>query len=577
MKNRVKRSLAWIIMIVMTALIGISEIGPTSVYAETGSALSVYKGNQLVKEYSMDALQSLAAKEGDKTYMYSAYNRNPSYKFYSHACGPTIEAILQDAGIAVSENQLLTFIAPDQAQESFTAADLLGERYYFPNESSKNATGEAAGAEEYQNSEVVPAIIDLSNSDDEGALRFGQKAPNEQNASVYLKYIAGGGTLIVGDEQNVSWPAITNANYSSGVILPETELQFDISEIAGKKMAVYYTTDGTKPTYGDAIYNYDKYGGTRTIQFEKEGTYTIKLKVIGYGKQDSEIATFTYTVKDVDSPAVPTGFTATATSLHSVQLKWNAVADANGYEIFKYNGSTYEIENDVKNCTSYLDEELDFGTYKYKVRAYKLLSSGQKVYSSATAVKTATLSLGKPTLTSVTRSGYNSIQLKWSKVAGATGYEIWRYDSVTKKWARVKAISKQSTVSWKNTGLKTGRKYTYKICAVEGNNSSAFSATKAATPTLSKPAVSKLTAGKKCITVKWSKVTGASGYKIYRSTKKNSGYKVVKTVKSGTTVSWKNTGLKKGTKYYYKVKAYRIVDKKYVYSSISSSKYTKSK
>ena len=74
------------------------------------------------------------------------------------------------------------------------------------------------------------------------------------------------------------------------------------------------------------------------------------------------------------------------------------------------------------------------------------------------------------------------------------------------------------------------------------------------------------------VTVKWSKVKGASGYKIYRSTKKSSGFKCVKTLKSGSTVKYVNKNLKKGQSYYYKVKAYRAVDGKNVYGAYSSVK-----
>ena len=51
----------------------------------------------------------------------------------------------------------------------------------------------------------------------------------------------------------------------------------------------------------------------------------------------------------------------------------------------------------------------------------------------------------------------------------------------------------------------------------------------------------------------------------------------MKTIKKGSTVSYKNKKLKKGKKYYYKIKAYRVVDKKNVYSSFSSSRYAKVK
>lgn len=55
------------------------------------------------------------------------------------------------------------------------------------------------------------------------------------------------------------------------------------------------------------------------------------------------------------------------------------------------------------------------------------------------------------------------------------------------------------------------------------------------------------------ITVKWSKVKGASGYRIYRKTSK--GWKEVKTVKDPSVLSWTETGLKNGSRYIYSVRA----------------------
>ena len=78
-------------------------------------------------------------------------------------------------------------------------------------------------------------------------------------------------------------------------------------------------------------------------------------------------------------------------------------------------------------------------------------------------------------------------------------------------------------------------------------------------------------AGKGYITVTW-KVTGnaaaADGYQLYKSTKAHSGYKKCITTKK---TSFKNTkNLKKGTRYYYKVRAYKVVDGKTYYSDWSN-------
>ena len=61
----------------------------------------------------------------------------------------------------------------------------------------------------------------------------------------------------------------------------------------------------------------------------------------------------------------------------------------------------------------------------------------------------------------------------------------------------------------------------------------------------------------------WKKVSSCSGYQIYMSVKKKSGYKKIKTVTQKKVTSYTKTKLKKGTKYYFKARAYRKVGKKW--------------
>lgn len=87
----------------------------------------------------------------------------------------------------------------------------------------------------------------------------------------------------------------------------------------------------------------------------------------------------------------------------------------------------------------------------------------------------------------------------------------------------------------------------------------------------------KLSAGKKKITVKWKKVSGASGYVIYRSVKKKSGFKAVKTIKKGSTVKYTGKKLKKGKKYYFKVRAFAEAGGARVFSKYSAVKSARAK
>ena len=75
---------------------------------------------------------------------------------------------------------------------------------------------------------------------------------------------------------------------------------------------------------------------------------------------------------------------------------------------------------------------------------------------------------------------------------------------------------------------------------------------------------------KKKVALKWKKNKVAQGYQIYRSTKKGKGFKCVKVIKNRNTTKWKDTKVKKGKTYYYKLRAYKKVGKKTYYS-----KYTK--
>lgn len=71
------------------------------------------------------------------------------------------------------------------------------------------------------------------------------------------------------------------------------------------------------------------------------------------------------------------------------------------------------------------------------------------------------------------------------------------------------------------------------------------------------------------ISMSWSKVTGATGYAVYRANSKNGSYKYLKSV---TTNSCSHAGLKAGTKYYYKVRAYKTINGKKVYGEYSDVK-----
>ena len=141
-------------------------------------------------------------------------------------------------------------------------------------------------------------------------------------------------------------------------------------------------------------------------------------------------------------------------------------------------------------------------------------------------------------------------RLSWKAIDGADKYYIYRStDGETFKY-----YEKTTKTSYTDTKAKVGTKYYYKVKAarnVDGVNiGSAYSAIKTVTATLAKPTV-KITTSNGKPKLSWSKVTGADKYYVYRSTNGKDYTILIKTTKTSVT----NTGAKKGTKYYYKVKA----------------------
>lgn len=82
---------------------------------------------------------------------------------------------------------------------------------------------------------------------------------------------------------------------------------------------------------------------------------------------------------------------------------------------------------------------------------------------------------------------------------------------------------------------------------------------------------------KRSVKISWKKQKNASGYEVYRSTKKNKSFKKITTLKKAGKVIYVNKKLKKGKTYYYKVRAYKVVSGKKVYGKFSTIKKIKIK
>ena len=186
-----------------------------------------------------------------------------------------------------------------------------------------------------------------------------------------------------------------------------------------------------------------------------------------------------------------------------------------------------------------------------------------------------------------TLRGENTVVLTWDRPEGAAYYMIYR--KCEKEAEKLLAVTKENVGIQVDSNVTAGKTYAYRVvaCAKESGQiyQSGFSAAASITlqkkepvkPVVKKPAkpgkpsgVKVTASGKRAAKLVWKAPKNTTGYQIYRSTKKSSGFRKIKTIKKKTTVKYTNKKLAKKT-YYYKIRAYHTSGKQTVYGSYSKT------
>ena len=164
------------------------------------------------------------------------------------------------------------------------------------------------------------------------------------------------------------------------------------------------------------------------------------------------------------------------------------------------------------------------------------------------------------------------IVFKWKKAANASGYKIYRRTGNSSKWVNIATVSGSNTLVYTDGSVKAGTMYTYTVRAYKGSALSAYNKNGSRIVRLTAPVQykpSSKASGK--LTVRW-KAVGASGYQIqYAASRSMRGARTVSTSALTRTLS----GLKKGSTYYVRIRAYKKVSGKTYYGAWSSVKNVK--
>ena len=242
----------------------------------------------------------------------------------------------------------------------------------------------------------------------------------------------------------------------------------------------------------------------------------------------------------------PTLKASNVASTGKIKLSWNKVDGAAKYQIVRSLDNKNWEHLAYSTGTSATNTKTDAGkTYYYKIRAID--ANGNK--SAYSNIVSRMCDLPRPTLSVSNVASTGKIKLSWSKIEGATKYQIVR-SLDNQNWEHL-AYSTGTTAT--NTKTDAGKTYYYKIRAIHSNSSanSAYSAVVSRTCDLAQPkAQIKLnTKGKPLIY--WAAVEGAVEYKVYIY---DANGKLLNTA-TLTNVKITHTSAVPGTTYKYRVEA----------------------
>ena len=367
------------------------------------------------------------------------------------------------------------------------------------------------------------------------------------------------GTLKNRNQVKVKWPSVSGA---TGYIIYSKENDGSWKQLGTKKTdssatSYSYTAKGLNvgSTYVFAVSATREADG-KTATGTKGTTNQILIDLAGY---------------------VPTSLKCKAASTTSVTLSW---AEMDGVTTFEVSGSSdddtsYSLEKSVTGNSVTITKLKKGYTYKFKVRAKKTINDNVEYSGYSAEVKGTPTSLAPTSLTiKVLKTGYG-VKLTWKAAAEADGYEIYKAESSDGPWTLIKDIGDGAAVKYTDKKdydkTKVGKIYYYRIRSytevLGKKHFGPYTSKVKVQIQIPKPTVTAEGVSTKKVKLSWNDV-GADKYLIYRSTKADSGFELVKTV-SSPTVTWSNSGLKIGTKYYYKIRGSKTVGSNTTYGAYS--------
>ena len=260
----------------------------------------------------------------------------------------------------------------------------------------------------------------------------------------------------------------------------------------------------------------------------------------------------------------------------SVKLTWTKSVGATAYYVYMKQDGQW-VGCGFSETTSCTVTGLKAGTkYVFTIRPYTMVGSDMVWSTEYEEYTVSTTKASYPdNITTLKASAQTTttVTLKWDAAKGANGYRVFYKAPGATSW---KKVNDTTALSYKVKALKAGTKYSFAVRPYNNTGSEKLmaktyltiaTATCTATPELTSTRNSSSTKGKAY--VYHTDVSGETGYTVYYSTSKTSGFKKYANFKANTTMA-EITGLTSGKTYYFKVRTYISTSSGYVYSHWSA-------
>lgn len=326
--------------------------------------------------------------------------------------------------------------------------------------------------------------------------------------------------------------------------------------------------DTFNKTYGDAAFNLNatasgqaaltyKSNNTDVAEVSTDGTVTIK---------SSGVATITVTA--VETEEYKSASTEVTINVAKASQKINVKQTS---YTKTYGCASFSLGATAKTGLTYKSSNINVATVTPEGAVS--IKAGGTATITITAAETDKYKRATKTVAITANKASQSITCSssFSKTFGYNYYFYLGAKSKTKKTykssnTKIATVSSAGKVVMKNPGKVT-------ITVTAASSDKYKSATKKVyfTSTLKRPGLTARAYSGRKIKLTWTKVPGAHGYRVYIYDRAKKKY-VYRLTRSASVKSVTHSGLTAGRTYYYKVKAYRVVSGKRVYSPYSYSR-----